>query len=247
MRLPVVLVHGIDDTGRVFGAMGRALREAGWDVRVVDYTPSNGAVGIDCLPEQMREYVETHFGAGEQFDLVGFSLGGLVSRYYVQKLGGWERVRRLVTISSPHNGTLTAFFRRNAAARQMRPGSAFLAALNDDLEWTRRVEWTSIWTPFDLMILPAHSSRVRQAENRRIRVLMHPLMLTDRRVIRLVQEILGRPPGHQDPPSLLGALEPSDPVKPVSIQEPSDAPIVPADAPEDALSCVEETRSERRR
>ncbi len=39
-------------------------------------------------------------------------MGGVVSRYYLQRLGGLARVRRFVTISSPHHGTVTAYLRR---------------------------------------------------------------------------------------------------------------------------------------
>jgi triacylglycerol lipase len=190
---PVLLVHGIDADGTVFHQMAQAFRDVQREVHVISYRPSNGRLGLDRLAEQIEEYVAKHLNDRPHFDLVGFSMGGLVTRYYVQKLGGTERVRRLVTISAPHQGTLLAYLRWNEAGRQMRPGSDFLRMLNGDLAWTNRVEWTSIWTPFDLMIVPAGSSHVAQIRNERIRVLLHPWMLTDGRVIQLVKSILELP------------------------------------------------------
>ena len=67
-------------------------------------------------------------------------MGGLVSRYYVQRLGGIERVRRLITISTPHQGTLWAHMVGNPGSRQMRPGSAFLSKLNHDAAMLERGE-----------------------------------------------------------------------------------------------------------
>ena len=43
-----------------------------------------------------------------QVILIGHSMGGLVSRYYVEALGGWKHCRALITIGSPHRGALGA-------------------------------------------------------------------------------------------------------------------------------------------
>jgi len=40
--------------------------------------------------------------------LVAHSMGGLVSRYYLEVLGGWEDVRALVTIGTPYGGALNS-------------------------------------------------------------------------------------------------------------------------------------------
>jgi hypothetical protein len=40
--------------------------------------------------------------------LLGHSMGGLVSRYYLEVLGGWRDTRRLVTLDTPYRGSLNA-------------------------------------------------------------------------------------------------------------------------------------------
>ena len=95
----VVLVHGIWDSSRIFLLMARFLKMHGFAALAPDLTPSNGDLSLEQLAAQVAAYVETYIPAGEQVDLVGFSMGGLVSRYYVQRLGGIERVRRLITLS----------------------------------------------------------------------------------------------------------------------------------------------------
>lgn len=190
---PVLLVHGFLETGRRFTRMADALRADGRDAHVFSYQPNDGTVGIDQTAEQLARFADETVGPNEPFDLIGYSMGGLVSRYYIQRLGGVERVRRLVTLASPHRGTAIAYLAKKPAVRQMRFGSEFLAALNADTAWTRRVEWTSLWTPFDLMIVPASSSRISPALDRRLWVLLHPWMITSRRSIRLVRELLRVP------------------------------------------------------
>jgi triacylglycerol lipase len=74
----------------------------------------------------------------------------------------------------------------------MRPGSRFLEELNQDLQPLRNVVFTSIWTPLDLMIVPARSSVIASAKSVPVCVPAHPLMMRDRRVLRLVEQVLLR-------------------------------------------------------
>ena len=177
--------------------MARFLKKHGFSALAPDLTPSNGDLGLDQLATQVAAFVEAHVTPGEQFDLVGFSMGGLVSRYYVQRLGGIERVRRLITLSTPHRGTLWALTSRNPGSRQMRPGSGFLNDLNQDATLLERVRFASIWTPLDLMIVPASSSRIGVGAEFTVSVALHAWMPKSRRSIELVVKLLQDDPYRQ--------------------------------------------------
>lgn len=196
-RHPVLLVHGIWKTGAAFRSMSRYLVERGFTVHTIDLVPNDGRATIPALAEQVASFIERTLPAGEPLDLVGFSMGGVVSRYYLQRLGGAARVRRFVTISSPHHGTLTAYLRRLPGAVQMRPNSALLRELNEDVDSFGGVDVTSIWTPLDLMIMPPHSSRLPGGLGREVLVAapLHALMLHDPRSLRAVAEALSAPLG----------------------------------------------------
>jgi triacylglycerol lipase len=70
-------------------------------------------------------------------DLVGHSMGGLVATYALKRLDERRRIRRVVTLGTPHRGTPLAFagallfgaFSR--AIWQMVPGSDFLRELEE--------------------------------------------------------------------------------------------------------------------
>jgi triacylglycerol lipase len=188
----VVLVHGIWDTSRVFAPMAKWLEGRGFRALAVDLRPSDGAVGLNKLAEQLAEFVERELAPGESFDLVGFSMGGLVSRYYLQRLGGAQRVGRFITISAPHRGTYWAYTARSAGSRQMRPGSAFLADLDRDLRSLEQVRVASIWTPLDLMIVPAGSSRLGVGEEFQVAVALHAWMVRSRRCWEVLGRLLDR-------------------------------------------------------
>lgn len=188
---PVLLIHGIKDNARRMERLARHLREQGRDAYTLSLVPNWGQVGLDELAKQIAAYVERAFQPEQAFDLVGFSMGGLVSRYYVQRLDRDQRVQHLVTISSPHRGTWCAYLIPNAGCRQMRPGSAFLRDLESDAnEVFRRVRFTSFWTPLDLIILPAVSSVVPSAKCHRIWCAAHPLMIWEPRCLRAVARAL---------------------------------------------------------
>jgi triacylglycerol lipase len=114
-------------------------------------------------------------------------MGGLVSRHYLQELGGAGRCERFFTISSPHNGTQAAWCYPGEGARQMRPGSEFLERLSRSESKLGDMPVVSYRTPMDLIILPADSSVWERAENLEFPVLLHPLMLDARPVIQDIE------------------------------------------------------------
>jgi triacylglycerol lipase len=192
-RNPVLLIHGIDDTCAIFWRLAPALENLGWSVHQIDLIPSNVDVGLDQLAKQVADYVEKTFAPDQPIDLVGFSMGGIISRYYVQRLGGIRQVQRFITISSPHNGTWTALLRPNQGASQMRINSEFLDALNRDAKQLEQLNFTSIWTPFDSMIVPANSSEMPVGKNCQIWVGGHAWMVTDAKSILAVAQVLSEP------------------------------------------------------
>ena len=187
---PVMLVHGLDDTARVFKRMTTYLRDRGWTVFSCDLIPSSGQLPLEALARQLDRYIQDHLPPEEPFDLLGFSMGGLISRYYLQRLGGLARVRRFLTLSSPHQGTWTGYLRWNAGCEQMRPNSDFLRDLNHDWHTLEQVRFVSLWTPLDLMIVPADSSVIPVGRSLSLPVALHPWMLTDDPVLSTVAQIL---------------------------------------------------------
>ncbi|MBC6471749.1 MAG: alpha/beta fold hydrolase [Hormoscilla sp. GM102CHS1] len=192
-RNRVLLIHGIDDTVVVFDTMSAYLKQRGWDVYSLDLIPCNGDCGLDLLARQVADYVTKTFRPSELFDLVGFSMGGIISRYYVQRLGGISRVERFITISSPHHGSWLGYARQNPGCRQQRPESDFLQDLNRDAAMLARLNFTSIWTPFDLMILPANSSSMPVGKEITVPILVHSWMVRDSQSLRLVAQELMEP------------------------------------------------------
>lgn len=194
---PVLLVHGIMRTSLVFRKMSAYLTTQGWSVYTLNLKPHNATIGLDELALQVADYVDQTFGLEQPLDLVGLSMGGLVTRYYVQRLGGIERVQRFVTISAPNQGTRLAYLSRRPGCVQMRPGSAFLKDLNQDSSMLERLNFTSLWTPWDFVIVPAQSSQMPVGKEVKIPVVAHHSMVRNYRSIQAVASALSEPVKHR--------------------------------------------------
>ncbi|WP_406421551.1 alpha/beta fold hydrolase [Streptomyces sp. NBC_00873] len=158
-RRPVVLLHGFIDNRSVFVLLRRSLARHGWHhLESLNYSPLT--CDVRAAAELLGRHVEeicTRTGHHE-VDIVGHSLGGLIARYYVQRLGGDRRVRTLVTLGTPHGGTAVApVASAHPIVRQMRSGSAPVEELRRPAPGCR-TRFVSFWSELDQVIVPAEAA-----------------------------------------------------------------------------------------
>lgn len=182
-RMHVVMVHGFMENGDDFRTLRRRLHKQGIDDVVIRLTPSDARDGLEPLSAQLEQQVNDALGPEQRFSIVAFSMGGLVSRHYLQVRGGAKRCDQLITVSTPHHGTKLAHFFPGKGANQMQPDSDFLDALARTEDRLGDMPVTSLLTPLDLVILPSTRSIWGRADNRAYPVLLHPMMLQSHRVL----------------------------------------------------------------
>ncbi|MGQ9806377.1 MAG: esterase/lipase family protein [Chlorobiales bacterium] len=196
----VLLVHGIFDSSSVLKPLRDALESQGFRTLAPDLLPCDGSTPIATLAEKLDDFIQTHLGNSEPFSIVAFSMGGLISRYYLQCLNGVNRAKTLITLGTPHNGSALAFFRIGDGFKDLRQGSEFLRALKQTEDVLRPIHPLSIYTPFDLMIVPYTSSIWRIAKNVSIAVPIHCSLLSSPRVHQVIFTHLAAP--QSEPQSL---------------------------------------------
>jgi hypothetical protein len=158
-RTPVLLVHGLVDNRSVFSVMNRSLRRRGFaHVCSWNYSPllpdiARGAADLGAHIESICE--QTGY---DRVHVVGHSLGGLISRYYVQRQGGDHRVESLITLGTPHQGSVWANVLPTSLIRQLRPGSPVLQELAEPAPGCR-TRVTAVYSDLDQMVLPTSSGR----------------------------------------------------------------------------------------
>jgi triacylglycerol lipase len=189
----VVLVHGFMDTGSIFKPLKNRLESRGCECYAPQMNPSDGRGGLEKLAVRLKQDIDKKFGPTAPVSIVAFSMGGIVTRQYLQNLGGAARCENLITISSPHHGSKVASLYPSKGSQEMRPGSRFLAELQKSEDKLGKIPITSYRTPMDLMIFPSSSSIWERAENIAYPVLLHPLMLTSDLVLSDIENRLGKP------------------------------------------------------
>lgn len=184
------MVHGIFENGQAFHSLKRRLEYHGIECFVPKLKPADARGGLENLAQGLQRDIDQEFGKEEPFGIVAFSMGGLVSRYYLQELGGADRCESFMTISTPHHGTKVAHAYPTKGAQQMRPGSEFLQKLQKSEENLKDIPIVSYRTPLDLIIIPTESSVWERAENRSYNVALHPLMLHTKSVLDDIEKRL---------------------------------------------------------
>jgi len=134
---PVLLIHGYLATRGSLHLLERQLTERG----LVVMTYSLGPVHLGDIRDSaglIARKVESIVAQTEvtHVDIVGHSMGGLVGLDYLKRLGGRHRVRRLIMLGTPAQGTWSALLGLvtaplGLASLQLLPGSPFLRELAD--------------------------------------------------------------------------------------------------------------------
>jgi triacylglycerol lipase len=152
--------------------------------------PNDGSAPILELAGQFGEFLEDNLAPGEKCDVVGHSMGGMVARAYIQRHRGRARVRRLVTMASPHHGSMLAWMARGRGVEDLRPGSPFLRDLARDVHELKDVHVASYWTPLDLVIVPPRSSLLPVGKNFSRPLPHHRAFVTNACMARELVELL---------------------------------------------------------
>lgn len=106
-KIPVVLVHGWNGDPSAWTALERKLDDAGipyWTFNYSAYNtddPRPTATNLSKFIQLKRD--ET--GYTGKIDIVCHSMGALVSRWYIEKLGGQEHVRQWIGIGPVNHGS----------------------------------------------------------------------------------------------------------------------------------------------
>ena len=191
---PIILVHGMVDNRSIFTLLRRALRRRGFGrVMTLNYSPlrqdvASVALRLSRLVEQTCE--QTGY---EKVHVVGHSLGGVVARYYVQRLGGDARVHTLCTLGSPHAGTHAARLLPQRFVRQLRPSSPVIRELAEPAPGCQ-TRFVAFWSDFDQMVVPKRAARIDHPDLHARNVLLHGVghlsLPIDRRVVHEITALL---------------------------------------------------------
>lgn len=160
----ILCVHGYTCNGGYWEGLRPVLAKAGYPrTYTINMDPTFGSIEEFAAQVGVRvQEIKAQTGV-EQVLLIGHSMGGLVSRCYVQRHGGAEHVSKIITLGSPHHGTVSAYKGPGEDGRQMIPGNPWMEGLN--AETPVGVPITSIYTFHDNIVFPQDTAVLPHAKN----------------------------------------------------------------------------------
>lgn len=189
------LLHGAWGFPIQMRPLARALEAEGIAATCMSLPPPSKGTCIEALAEELAAALPEH--PSTRVHLVGFSMGAIVCRYFIQRLGGHERVSRFLSLAAPNHGTATAQLLPEQITGQLRPGSTLLTDLNRDTNPWRGVEVGVFYSPWDPIIRPVESALLPQVTvEASFRVFPHAALLLHRPAIQAATQFIaaGRMP-----------------------------------------------------
>jgi pimeloyl-ACP methyl ester carboxylesterase len=151
----VVLVHGFLATAGIFRPLrARLEREAGARVATFSHAPG---VGVKRIASQLAALVD-RIPQGTRIHLVGHSLGGIVARWYVQEMGGAERVVQTISLATPFGGARIAEKLRVFVGNDLYAASDVLTRLREGAAGSAKVPHFAIAAAADTMVTPERAA-----------------------------------------------------------------------------------------
>ncbi|MFE9404939.1 esterase/lipase family protein [Streptomyces sp. NPDC006530] len=192
-RTPVIFVHGFVGSASNWATAEGLFVADGYSAGDLfayqyDWSQSNAAsaAGLAAYVRQVLATTGAH-----QVDIVNHSMGGLVSDWYVKRLGGQPYVRHLASIAGANHGTTAAgACLVNLSCVEMYPGSTFLATLNSGDETPGDTQYATWYSPCDGVITPYTSTRLSGAVNNLVTCQTHVGFLTDIATLQSVEHFL---------------------------------------------------------
>ena len=193
-RNPIILIHGLWNTSSIFSSITSKLDNIG----IVYFAPtlkhSYGMTSIIDLTIILNELILEKYGLEKELDILGFSMGGIIGRYWIQKFNGYKRTRRFISIGSPHKGTFIAQLVPKFPFRgisEMKIKSKFLRELAKNDFLLSDIECINFFTYWDLMVFPSWWTNLNLGGKISVKVYKHRNLVRNNSVVdKIIGEII---------------------------------------------------------
>jgi triacylglycerol lipase len=182
----VLLVHGYSCNACVWRWYVRWLEQSGFKVYTISLEPVFGSLEEICTALEQRVAAIVRHETNATVSLVCHSMGGLVARSYLRRCGP-ALVDKVITLGTPHQGTVLAPLGLGENARQMRIGSRWLVdPSNREPLLALGNRATAVLTYDDNVVSPQASSTLPAMQTVELAGLGHLSLLASRRVFEHV-------------------------------------------------------------
>ena len=193
-RNPIILIHGLWNTSSIFSLISSKLDEKEVEYFAPTLNHAFGMTSIVELTNLIDQLIVEKYGLEQEIDILGFSMGGIIGRYWINKLNGHKRTKRFMTIGSPHNGTLTSQIIPKYPFRgisEMKINSSLLRDLANYDYFLNDIDCISFFTYWDLMVFPGWRANLNVGEKISLNIFKHRnLVRNPVAVQRIIERIM---------------------------------------------------------
>jgi len=193
-RNPIILIHGLWNTSSIFSLISSKLDEKEVEYFAPTLNHAFGMTSIVELTNLMDQLIVEKYGLEQEIDILGFSMGGIIGRYWINKFNGHKRTKRFITIGSPHNGTLTSQLVPKYPFRgisEMKINSSFLRDLANYDYFLNDIDCISFFTYWDLMVFPGWRANLNVGEKISLNIFKHRnLVRNPEAVERIIERLM---------------------------------------------------------
>jgi triacylglycerol esterase/lipase EstA (alpha/beta hydrolase family) len=188
-RVPVLLVHGYGCNSGFWAHLEPLLDRERISHASIDLEPVAGSIDdyAPLIEARVRELCAATGAA--RIAIVAHSMGGLAARAWMRTCGT-AHVAKLITLGTPHHGTVLANLGLGANAALMRRDSPWLRALDAGDTQDVRARIVSIYTHHDNIVAPQDSSELAGARNVAFGGVGHVALGSNPRVLAEVLRVL---------------------------------------------------------
>ena len=187
------MIHGLWNTSSIFSPITSKLDDIGIEYFAPTLNHSYGMTSIIDLTNKLNELILEKYGLDKELDILGFSMGGIIGRYWIQKFNGHKRTRRFISIGSPHKGRLTAQLVPKYPFRgisEMKINSKFLRELAKNDFVLAEIDYISFFTYWDLMVFPSWWTNLNFGKKISVKVFKHRNLVRNKYVVdKITSEI----------------------------------------------------------
>ena len=193
-RNPIILIHGLWNTSSIFSLISSKLDEKEVEYFAPTLNHAFGMTSIVELANLMDQLIVEKYGLEQEIDILGFSMGGIIGRYWINKFNGHKRTKRFITIGSPHIGTLTSQLVPKYPFRgisEMKINSSLLRDLANYDYFLNDIDCISFFTYWDLMVFPGWRANLNVGEKISLNIFKHRnLVRNPVAVERIIERIM---------------------------------------------------------
>ncbi len=193
-RNPIILIHGLWNKADIFSSITSKLDELGIEYFAPTLKHKYGMTSIVELTNLLNNLILEKYGLEKELDILGFSMGGIIGRYWIVKFNGYKRTRRFISVGSPHKGTLVSQLVPKfplTGISEMKINSFLLRDLSKWDNLLKHIDCISFFTYWDLMVFPGWRAKLNSGQTIALKVYKHKnLVRNPVAVERIIKRLL---------------------------------------------------------